>query len=181
MYNINKAIMKQGIIIRQKKRNNYSSNIYKSVHSNFNDKNLHKKMFDSKLEEIFEAYQKKKEEYKKQKIQELMPSLEIRRQKMKSKIPFYIKGYRKKDLDIIHTRSVCDLDYQRYYNKNQLNINDILENHNKYYRKEYLSSSIPFFLLTKTVIKPIFKKNISQKNFSHNNTKFTRNIKKVFI
>ena len=96
-----------------------------------------------------------------------MPSLEIRRQEMKNKIPLYIKGYKKKDLDIFYTRNVCDLDYQRYYNKNQLNLNEILENHNKYNRKDYLSGSVPFFLLTKSVFKPMFRKNISQTNL-HN-------------
>ena len=181
MHNINKAIMKQGIKIRQIKRKNYSSIIYKSSYSNFNNKDLHKKIFDKKLVEIYDAYQKKMEEYKKQKIEELLPSLEKRRQKMKNNIPLCIKGYRKKDLDIFYTRNVCDLDYQRYYDKNQLNINDILENHNKYNRKEYLSGSVPFFLLTKTVFKPMFRKSISQPNFKRNNNKYTRNIKKVSI
>lgn len=181
MHNINKAIMKQGIKICQIKQKNYSSIIYKSGYSIFNDKDLHKKIFDKKLVEIYEAFQKKMEEYKKQKIEELLPSIEKRRQKMKNNIPLCIKGYRKKDLDIFYTRNVCDLDYQRYYNKNQLNINDILENHNKYNRKEYLSGSVPFFLLTKTVFKPMFRKNNSQKNFRHNTNKYTRNIKKVSI
>ena len=165
--NINEAIMKKGSIIQKIKRKNYSSIVYRSGYSNFNDYDLHKKIFDLKLVEIYEDYQKKQSEYRKQRIEELMPSLEIRRQAMKNKIPLYIKGYKKKDLDIFYTRNVCDLDYQRYYNKNQLNLNEILENHNKYNRKDYLSGSVPFFLLTKSVFKPMFRKNISQTNL-HN-------------
>ena len=165
--NINEAIMKKGSIIQKIKRKNYSSIVYRSGYSNFNDYDLHKKIFDLKLVEIYEDYQKKQSEYRKQRIEELMPSLEIRRQEMKNKIPLYIKGYKKKDLDIFYTRNVCDLDYQRYYNKNQLNLNEILENHNKYNRKDYLSGSVPFFLLTKSVFKPTFRKNISQTNL-HN-------------
>ena len=165
--NINEAIMKKGSIIQKIKRKNYSSIVYRSGYSNFNDYDLHKKIFDLKLVEIYEDYQKKQSEYRKQRIEELMPSLEIRRQEMKNKIPLYIKGYKKKDLDIFYTRNVCDLDYQRYYNKNQLNLNEILENHNKYNRKDYLSGSVPFFLLTKSVFKPMFRKNISQTNL-HN-------------
>ena len=165
--NINEAIMKKGSIIQKIKRKNYSSIVYRSGYSNFNDYDLHRKIFDLKLVEIYEDYQKKQSEYRKQRIEELMPSLEIRRQEMKNKIPLYIKGYKKKDLDIFYTRNVCDLDYQRYYNKNQLNLNEILENHNKYNRKDYLSGSVPFFLLTKSVFKPMFRKNISQTNL-HN-------------
>ena len=165
--NINEAIMKKGSIIQKIKRKNYSSIVYRSGYSNFNDYDLHKKIFDLKLVEIYEDYQKKQSEYRKQRIEELMPSLEIRRQEMKNKIPLYIKGYKKKDLDIFYTRNVCDLDYQRYYNKNQLNLNEILENHNKYNRKDYLSGSVPFFLLTKSVFKPMFRKNISQTNLHH--------------
>ena len=165
--NINEAIMKKGSIIQKIKRKNYSSIVYRSGYSNFNDYDLHKKIFDLKLVEIYEDYQKKQSEYRKQRIEELMPSLEIRRQEMKNKIPLYIKGYKKKDLDIFYTRNVCDLDYQRYYNKNQLNLNEILEKNNKYNRKDYLSGSVPFFLLTKSVFKPMFRKNISQTNL-HN-------------
>jgi len=172
--NINEAIMKKGSIIQKIKRKNYSSIVYRSGYSNFNDYDLHKKIFDLKLVEIYEDYQKKQSEYRKQRIEELMPSLELRRQEVKNKIPLYIKGYKKKDLDIFYTRNVCDLDYQRYYNKNQLNLNEILENHNKYNRKDYLSGSVPFFLLTKSVFKPMFRKNISQSNI-HNKHKMNVN------
>ena len=54
------------------------------------------------------------------------------------------------------------MDYQNYYNKNQLNLKDILENHNKNNRREYISGNIPFFLLTKSTYKPTFKKILSQ-------------------
>ena len=172
--NINEAIMKKGSIIQKIKRKNYSSIVYRSGYSNFNDYDLHKKIFDLKLVEIYEDYQKKQSEYRKQRIEELMPSLELRRQEVKNKIPLYIKGYKKKDLDIFYTRNVCDLDYQRYYTKNQLNLNEILENHNKYNRKDYLSGSVPFFLLTKSVFKPMFRKNISQSNI-HNKHKMNVN------
>ena len=165
--NINEAITKKGSIIHQIKRKNYSSIVYRSGYSNFNNSDLHKKIFDLKLVEIYEDYQKRQSEFRKQRIEELMPSLEIRRQKVQNKIPLYIKGYKKKDLDIIYTRKVCDLDYQRYYNKNQLNLNEILENHNKYNRKDYLSGSVPFFLLTKSVFKPMFRKSQHNVNKNH--------------
>ena len=37
-------------------------------------------------------------------------------------------------------------------------MNEILHNHNKYNRKDYLSGKVPFFILTKTVVKPICMK-----------------------
>ena len=172
--NINEAIMKKGSIIQEIKRKNYSSIVYRSGYSKTNDHDLHKKIFDLKLVEIYEDFQKQQSLYRKQRIEKLMPSLEERRQKIQNKMPLLIKGYNKKNLDIIYTRNICDLDYQRYYNKNQLNLNEILENHNKYNRKDYLSGNIPFFLLTKSVFKPIFRKSGSQENL---NNKYKRNIK----
>ena len=172
--NINEAIMKKGSIIQEIKRKNYSSIVYRSGYSKTNDHDLHKKIFDLKLVEIYEDFQKQQSLYRKQRIEKLMPSLEERRQKLKNKMPLLIKGYNKKNLDIIYTRNICDLDYQRYYNKNQLNLNEILENHNKYNRKDYLSGNIPFFLLTKSVFKPMFRKSGSQENL---NNKYKRNIK----
>ena len=172
--NINEAIMKKGSIIQEIKRKNYSSIVYRSGYSKTNDHDLHKKIFDLKLVEIYEDFQKQQSLYRKQRIEKLMPSLEERRQKIQNKMPLLIKGYNKKNLDIIYTRNICDLDYQRYYNKNQLNLNEILENHNKYNRKDYLSGNIPFFLLTKSVFKPMFRKSGSQENL---NNKYKRNIK----
>ena len=172
--NINEAIMKKGSIIQEIKRKNYSSIVYRSGYSKTNDHDLHKKIFDLKLVEIYEDFQKQQSLYRKQRIEKLMPSLEKRRQKIQNKMPLLIKGYNKKNLDIIYTRNICDLDYQRYYNKNQLNLNEILENHNKYNRKDYLSGNIPFFLLTKSVFKPMFRKSGSQENL---NNKYKRNIK----
>jgi hypothetical protein len=49
--------------------------------------------------------------------------------------------------------------------KEKINMNDILECHNIYNRKHYLSTKVPFFMLTKSVVKPICKKNNSQQNF----------------
>ena len=34
--------------------------------------------------------------------------------------------------------------------KEKINMNDILENHNIYNRKHYLSTKVPFFMLTKS-------------------------------
>ena len=172
--NINETKKKKGSIIQEIKRKNYSSIVYRSGYSKTNDHDLHKKIFDLKLVEIYEDFQKQQSLYRKQRIEKLMPSLEERRQKLKNKMPLLIKGYNKKNLDIIYTRNICDLDYQRYYNKNQLNLNEILENHNKYNRKDYLSGSVPFFLLTKSVFKLMFRKNNSQSN-THNKHKMNVN------
>ena len=168
--NINEAIMKNGNVIKKKKRNNFSSNIYNKFCNlkNFNNHEMHKQIFDDKLIEIYEDFQKKQKYYKKQRLNYLMPDLEERKKKVIARIPLSIKGYKKNEIDMFYTRNICDLDYQKYYMKDKINMNDILENHNIYSRKDYLSGKVPYFMLTKTVVKPICKKSSSQKNmFPH--------------
>ena len=163
--NIKTAIRNKGNLIQKLKRKKFSSIIYKSGYSNKSEDDLHKKIFDEKLIEIYEDYQKRLGLYRKQRINKLMPAYEKRKFEMRNDIPIYIKGYNKKKMDIFYTRYVSDLNYQRYYNKSQLNIEDILENHNRNNRKDYISGNIPFFLLTKTIYKPIrYKRSISLNN-----------------
>ena len=175
--NIKIALKNKGNTIQKIKRKKYSSIIHKSGYSNKTANDIHNKIFDDKLVEIYDNYKKRQELYKKIKIEKLMSSYEKNKLENRNNIPLYIRGYNKKKLDIFYTRNVCDLDYQRYYNKSQLNIEDILENHNKNNRKEYLSGNIPFYLLTKTVYKPLLKKSVSLKNTP---IKFTRNKKYFF-
>lgn len=163
--NINEAIMKKGNIILKKKRKNFSANLYNNNIKNFNNYDIHMKIFDEKLIQMFDDFQKKQKIYKKQRLNYFLPELEERRQKVLSRIPLSIKGYKKNKIDIIYTRNVCDLDYQKYYMKEKINMNDILENHHIYNRKDYLSGKVPFFMLTKSVVKPNIKKSTSQKNF----------------
>lgn len=169
--NINEAIMKKGNIIKKKKRKNFSANIYSHNIKNFNNYDIHMKIFDDKLIQIFDDFEKRQKLYKKQRLNYLLPELEERRKKVISRIPLSIKGYKKNEIDIIYTRNVCDLDYQKYYMKDKINMNEILENHNIYNRKDYLSGKVPFFMLTKSVIKPNCKKSISQKNIFSNEIK----------
>ena len=171
---INEAIMKNGNIIKKKKRKNFSAIIYnKDKYKNFNNYDLHSTIFDDKLIEIFEDYQKKQKLYKKQRLNHLLPDLEEKGKKIISRIPLSIKAYKKNDIDIFYTRNICDLDYQKYYMKEKINMNDILENHNIYNRKDYLSAKVPFFMLTKSVVKPICKKSSSQNNI------FSRGFKNI--
>ena len=157
--------MKKGNIILKKKRKNFSANLYNNNIKNFNNYDIHMKIFDEKLIQMFDDFQKKQKIYKKQRLNYFLPELEERRQKVLSRIPLSIKGYKKNKIDIIYTRNVCDLDYQKYYMKEKINMNDILENHHVYNRKDYLSGKVPFFMLTKSVVKPNIKKSTSQKNF----------------
>ena len=171
--NINEAIMKKGSLIKKKKRNTFSANIYyqKQNYQNFNNYEIHKKIFDDKLIQMYEDYTKKQKLYKKQKLNNLSPHLEEKRKKIYSRIPLCIKGYKKNEVDIFYTRNICDLDYQKYYMKEKINMNDILENHNIYNRKDYISGKVPFFMLTKSVVKPICKKSISHTNIFRNEFK----------
>ena len=171
--NINEAIMKKGNIIKKKKKINFSPNNYNTntKFKNFNNYEMHLKIFDDKLIEIYEDIQKKQKMYKKQRLNYLLPNLEEKKRKIISRIPLSIKGYKKNDIEIFYTRNICDLDYQKYYMKEKINMNDILENHNIYNRKDYISGKVPFFMLTKSVVKPICKKSISHTNIFRNEFK----------
>ena len=168
--------MKKGTIMKRKKNKRFSAFYNKNQKiKNFNDYDIHLKIFDDKLIEIFEDYQKKQKLYKKQRLNHLLPDLEEKRKKIISRIPLSIKAYKKNDIDIFYTRNICDLDYQKYYMKEKINMNDILENHNIYNRKDYLSAKVPFFMLTKSVVKPICKKSSSQNNI------FSRGFKNISL
>ena len=49
--------------------------------------------------------------------------------------------------------------------KEKINMNNILENHHKYNRKEYLNEKVSFFMLTKSVVKLNIKKKYFTKKF----------------
>ena len=175
--NIKEIIKNKGHTIQNIKKKNYSTIIYRPGYNIYNNYELHKKIFDLKLVEIYENYEKRKSELRKQRIEKLSPELELKRQEMKVRMPLLIRGYNKKDLDIFYTKNICDLDYQNHYNENQLNMKEVVAYHNQINRKEYLSGNVPFFLLTKSVLKPIFKKILSQ----NINNKIKKGIKEISL
>lgn len=163
---INDSVIENGKIL-PKKRTIISADIYNEK-KNYNSYEMHKKIFDDKLNEMLEDYKQRQKINRQMKLYSLMPNLKEKRRIMNSKIPLSIKGYNKKDIDIFYTRNICDLDYQKYYKKEKINMNEILHNHNKYNRKDYLSAKVPFFMLTKTVVKPVCVKSKSQNNILGN-------------
>ena len=93
--NINEDIMKKGNIIRMRKRKNFSANLYNHNIKNFNNYDIHMKIFDEKLIQMYEDFLKKQKKHKKQKLKFFLSEFEERRQKVLSRIPLSIKRYKK--------------------------------------------------------------------------------------
>ena len=142
---INDAILKEGKII------NKSNDLQNSI-------------IDDKINELMKTYNTKQKILRKKKLKYLSPEVAERETLINAKMPFCIKGYKKSEVDIFHSRNICDLDYQKYYEKEKINMKDILHYQNKYNRKNYLSNKIPFYLYSKSVIKPFNKKSIPRVN-----------------
>ena len=106
----------------------------------------------------------KKSFLNKEKIINMSPIIAKKILEMNNKINFNIKGFQKNTTDFFHTRNICDIDYQNYYTKKEINLDDIIYNQYKNKRKEYKSSKIPFYFYTKTLFKPFnIKKSLYNK------------------
>ena len=149
---INDAILKQGKIINK-------------------SKDLQSTIINEKVNELMKTYNEKQKILREKKLKCLSPKVAERKILIDSRIPFSIRGYKKSEVDIFHTRDICDLDYQKYYAKEKINMKDILHYQNQYNRKNYLSNKIPFYLYSKSVIKPFHKNNIPQINIKSNKSR----------
>jgi hypothetical protein len=157
--NINDEMINKGILIQRSvssKQNNKNGNLLGN--NNYNNYEMHMKYFDQKMKKEFFNYLYEYELAQKKSLRSVSQKLADRRDKIFKKIPIYIKGYRKDPLDIFHQRNVFDLDYQRYYSKPCVNIEEILHNQNKTGEYKFKKRKTPFYWFYRTVKNPKLKK-----------------------
>jgi len=157
--NINDEMINKGILVQRSvssKHNNKSANLLGN--NNFNNYEMHMKYFDQKMKKEFYNYIYEYELAQKKTLRSVSQKLADRRDKIFKKIPIYIKGYKKDPLDIFHQRNVFDLDYQRYYSKPCVNIDEILHNQNKTGEYKFKKRKTPFYCFYRTVKNPKLKK-----------------------
>ena len=73
---------------------------------------------------------------------------------MTNLIPFYIKGYKRQNKDVFHSRKIYDMTYQKRYEKPLINLEDILQNKNQYSEYNFKTGKIPFYKFLRTVNNP---------------------------
>ena len=122
------------------------------------------KYFGQKMKKEFYNYLYAYDLAQKKTLRNVSPKLANRRDKIFKKIPIYIKGYKKDPLDIFHQRNIFDLEYQRYYSKPCVNIEEILHNQNKTGENKFKKRKTPFYWLYRTVKNPKLKKLTQQRN-----------------
>lgn len=157
--NINDEMISKGILIQRpvsSKQNNKSGNLLGN--NNYNNYEMHMKYFDQKMKKEFYNFIYEYELAQKKTLRSVSQKLADRRDKIFKKIPKYIKGYKKDPLDIFHQRNVFDLDYQRYYSKPCVNIEEILHNQNKTGEYKFKKRKTPFYWFYRTVKSPKLKK-----------------------
>ena len=138
--NINKFI--------EEKKLNKSCKEIRNFNTNYD------KYFKFGYDKIRFNYKNKNSSLKKEKIINISPIIAKKIIEMNNKINYNIKGFQKSSTDFFHTRNICDIDYQNYYTKREINLDDIFYNHYKNKRNEYKSSKIPFYFYSKTLLKP---------------------------
>lgn len=163
--NINDEMISKGILFHRpvsSKQNNKSGNLLGN--NNYNNYEMHMKYFGQKMKKEFYNFMYEYELAQKKTLRDVSQKLADRRDKIFKKIPIYIKGYKKDPLDIFHQRNVFDLDYQRYYSKPCVNIEEILHNQNKTGEYKFKKRKTPFYWFYRTVKNPKLKKFTKTKN-----------------
>lgn len=132
------------------KKNNILCKSCKEIR--LNNKNNLCKNFNE--ENQLNNFKHKKTLLKKERIYRLSPIIGKKLIGLNKYINYNIKGFQKSATDFFHTKNICDIDYQNYYTKRLINIDDIFINQYKNKRKEYKGSKIPFYYYSKSLIKP---------------------------
>ena len=181
--NIKDEMVKKGILMRKplsSQKINYKMDQQPS-NINYNDFDLHMKIFDSQVLKEFKSQIKDFELPKKKVLKNVSPLMADKKEFMTKKIPIYIRGFKKNGKDVFHSRKVYDMQYQKKYSKPLINLEELIQNHNNYASHNFKKEKMPFYYFLRTVNNPYQNLKITKKriNSGYINIKFNEKKSKV--
>ena len=161
--NINDEMINKGILIQRpvSEKKNFNNKSY--IKSNYNNYETHMEIFEQKMKKEFNDYLKEYKLAQKKSLKSVSKKISDKKDEIIKCIPIYIKGFKKNPIDIFHSRKVFDLEYQKYYRKPSVNIEEILHYQNKNGSYNFKKGKIPFYYFLRTVNNPYEKKSLSKK------------------
>ena len=164
--NINDEMVNKGILVQRpfSSKKSHRSELIQRNNNNFNNYDMHMKIFDQKMIKEFRNYKYGYELSQKKKLRNFSSKIADQKDKIIRNIPIYIKGYKKDTIDIFHSRNIFDLEYQKIYKKSIINVDEILHNQNRTGEYNFKKRKTPFYYLYRTVNNPTYKKLAKKKN-----------------
>ena len=130
---INEEMKKVGIIIPKSRTKYKRFKSYKNDDTkNFNDYENHMRILEAQIQDEYNKKLQKLKLTEKKNLRIYSNKIAQKRENDFNKIPIYIKGYNKNAIDFFHSKKVFDLEYEKYYKKPSVNLDEVLHNHNQY-------------------------------------------------
>ena len=160
---INDEMINKGILVQMPISARKSNNIEQPNIINYNNYEKHMEIFENKMKREFGDYLKEYKLASKKSLKSVSKKIWNKKEDMTKSIPIYIKGFKKTSIDIFHSRKIFDLEYQNYYRKPSVNIDEILHYQNKNGSANFKKGKIPFYYFLRTVNNPYEKKSLFKK------------------
>ena len=174
--NINDENINKGILIQ---RPTSTKNIYKPQklikNSNYNNYQNHMEIFKQTMKKEFGNYLTEYELAHKKKLRSFSKKVADKKEKVIKALPIYIKGYKKNPIDIFHSRKIFDLEYQKFYSRPCINIEEVLQYQNSTGDYNFKEGKIPYYYFLRSVENPFNKRKLFKKRPKSGNIYITFN------
>ena len=160
---INDEMINKGILIQMPISAKKIKNMRRASVTNYNNYEKHMEVFEKKMRKEFGDYLKEYKLAGKKSLKSVSKKLADKKINMTKSIPIYVKGFKKNSVDIFHSRKIFDLEYQKFYRKPSVNIEEILHYQNKNGYTNFKKGKIPFYYFLRTVNNPYDKKPLFKK------------------
>ena len=151
-------MINKGILVQRPFTTRKSYKNRKIKRKNFNNWENHLEIFERKIKKEFRDYLKEYKLAQKKSLRSISKKIADKKEEMTRSIPIYIKGFKKDPINIFHSRKIFDLEYEKKYNKPEINIEEILHYQNKNGNYNFRQGKIPFYYFLRTVNNPYDKK-----------------------